>query len=359
MKTIQSDIIIIGAGLTGLAIAYLLKQKGITTTIIEARERLGGRIYTKYKDQDNTAAQEMGATWLGKKHSYLVQLLDELKIDIFEQVLGESAIYEPISTSPHQLVTLPPNSDPSYRIKGGSTALINALVQQLEAHQIYLGQVVKSIEKNDNDLTVQSATHHFKAPIVISTLPPCLFAKMIKVSPALPDTLLEVAEKTHTWMGESIKVLLTYKTPFWRDKDTSGTIFSNVGPIPEMYDHSNYEDSFFALKGFFNGAYFSITKEERLQLVLRQLRKYFGTKADNFLTYEETVWRNEPFTFANYTDHILPHQNNGHPIYQNAYLEGKLFIAGSETASDFPGYMEGAVRSARFVVGQLEIFLEV
>ena len=39
-------------------------------------------------------------------------------------------------------------------------------------------------------------------------------------------------------MGESIKVGLTYATPLEREK-SSETIFSNVGPIPEMYDHSN------------------------------------------------------------------------------------------------------------------------
>lgn len=39
-------------------------------------------------------------------------------------------------------------------------------------------------------------------------------------------------------MGESIKVGLTYTTPFWREK-SSETIFSNVGPIPEIYDHSS------------------------------------------------------------------------------------------------------------------------
>lgn len=55
-------------------------------------------------------------------------------------------------------------------------------------------------------------------------------------------------------MGESIKVGLTYATPFWREK-SSETIFSNVGPIPEMYDHSNAEETYFGLMGFLNGAY--------------------------------------------------------------------------------------------------------
>jgi len=52
---------------------------------------------------------EMGATWLGEKHTALIDLLNKLKIEIFEQKLGETAIYESISTSPPQLVKLGPN----------------------------------------------------------------------------------------------------------------------------------------------------------------------------------------------------------------------------------------------------------
>ena len=74
----------------------------------------------------------MGATWLGKKHTHLNELLRELNIGIFEQVLGNTAIYEPISSSFPQIVTLPPNTDPSYRIKGGSTRLIESLYEWIK-----------------------------------------------------------------------------------------------------------------------------------------------------------------------------------------------------------------------------------
>jgi len=158
-------------------------------------------------------------------------------------------------------------------------------------------------------------------------------------------------------MGESIKVGLRYAKPFWREKNTSGTIFSNVGPVTEMYDHSNFELSTFALKGFMNSAYASATKEIRKRLILNQLRKYYGNIVDNFLSYEETVWSNEPFTFTNYETAILPHQNNGNPIFKNNYFEGKLIITGSETAVQFPGYMEGAVSSAKSAVEKLSTVL--
>ena len=355
MKVIKSDIIIIGGGLTGLCLAHLLKQKNISATILEARTRLGGRIFTK--DNHPNAPQEMGATWLGRKHTALNALLEKLDLGIFEQILGETAIYEPISTSPPQLVQLPPNSDPSYRIQGGSATLINTLANGLDENSIYTGQVVKTIREQEEVVLVKTETQQFESKFVISTLPPFLLVNTIEIAPKLPDSFLSIAQQTHTWMGESIKVGLNYAAPFWRTGNISGTIFSNVGPIPEMYDHSNYEDSVYGLKGFLNGSYFSVSKEERLDLVMKQLEKYYGKQARDFISYEETVWRKEPFTFAPYQAHILPHQNNGHSVYQQAFLNGKFFVAGSETAANFPGYMEGAVRSAQFVFQQIHNLL--
>jgi monoamine oxidase len=346
MKIIESDIIIIGAGLTGLTIAYLLRHQNLSVHIIEARGRIGGRIHTKYNE--NLAPQEMGATWLGKKHSDLIALLQELNVGIFKQELSNSAIYEPISTSPPQLVTLPPNDDPSYRIQGGTTSLINALADKIELSQIFLNQIVETVLIENETVSIKSATHDFQTKKIISTLPPNLFLNTIAINANLPTELINIGKNTHTWMGESIKVSLTYLKPFWQE-NSSGTIVSNVGPVSEMYDHSNYEDDRFGLIGFLNGAYFSITKSERLELVMKQLEKYYGSAARSFVSYEETVWRKEPFTFTDYESHILPHQNNGHPVFRQPFLDKKLIIAGSETATQFPGYMEGAVRSAKAV----------
>lgn len=352
MKVISSAITIIGGGLSGLTLAYWLQQKGISVSIVEARARLGGRIFTAYAKSQ--APQEMGATWLGKKHSALVQLLKSLGLEVFEQKLGTTAIYEPISTSPPQLVNLPPNNDPSYRIKGGSSILIQTLEAQLKEESIFTQQVVESIHLESDGVSIKSGTHEFKSQLVVSTLPPYLLTQSIAILPRLPEALLAIAEQTHTWMGDSIKISLAYERPFWRAKNSSGTIVSNVGPIPEMYDHSNYEEEAYALMGFLNGNYFSLNKEERLALIMKQLEKYYGSQAQEYLAYQETVWRKEVFTFANYTSHVLPHQYNGDAVYQRSYWEGRLYLGGSETATAFPGYMEGAVRSAEWLVQQIE-----
>jgi monoamine oxidase len=351
MDNTKPEVLIIGAGLTGLTLAYLLQKRNISVKIIEARQRIGGRIYTK-KGADTTT-QEMGATWLSKQHTSLLTLLKEFNLAIFEQRMGRTAIYEPSPTSAPQLVELPPNNDPSFRIVGGSSELITVLKEQLVPESFHLGEFVQAIEEVEGGVQVKTNIQTLTASRVVSTLPPYLFYKKIAVQPALPESLTKIMGETHTWMGESIKVCLTYEKPFWRTAGKSGTLFSHVGPVPEMYDHSNAEDTRFALKGFLDGSYFSVTKEERLERILAQLTKYFGAVVRDFLTYEEVVWQKEPFTFLSYSSPMIPHRNNGHLVYQAPYLDGKLWIAGSETARNSPGYMEGAVRSAVFISAQL------
>ena len=351
MKTTESEIVIIGAGLTGLALGYYLKESGLKISIIEARERLGGRIHTNR--HNDSPPVELGATWVGKQHTEVLKLFKTLDINLFKQELGKNAIYELNSTSPAQVVQLPPNDDPSFRVKGGTDALVNSLVSFQQPKNLYTNQQVKAISKGDTHLLITTSKQEFKAKLVVSTLPPHLLLNTIKITPSLDKELISVAQHTQTWMGESIKVALTFKNPFWKEDDTSGTVFSNVGPIPEMYDHSNYENSHFALKGFFNGSYHSVSKQDRLELVLNQLEKYYGKVVRDYLHYNETVWKNEAYTSTEYAEQVLPHQNNGHPVFKNGCLGGGLIIAGTETSPQFGGYMEGAVRSAQIMCDRI------
>ena len=349
---IKADIVIIGGGLTGLTLNYLLRKENLKTVVIESRDRLGGRIYT-YK-KEGFPALEMGATWLQTPHTSLIALLKELNIGIFPQEMGETAIYEPEPNSQAQLVQLPPNYGSSYRIRGGTSNVIETLAKHLPSHHLYLNETIKSINESNDELIVKSDKNTFQAKIVISTLPPNLLKTTINIEPNLPNELSELMGKTHTWMGESIKVGFSYKHPFWRQKNTSGTIFSSIGPITEFYDHANYENDLFALKGFVNGNYHSLSKEDRLKAILVQLRKYYGNVVDDYIEYKEVVWRTEKETFAAYEGFVSPHQNNGHSLYQPPYLNGKLYIGGSETSKGFPGYMDGAVQNAHYLFNEIK-----
>lgn len=346
----NANVVIIGGGFSGLLIAYLLQKEDLSFRILEARNRLGGRIYTLRSDGDPPI--ELGATWLGKKHKHLLELLNHLDIDICKQYMGSKGYYEPMSVTPPQLVDLPPPEEPSYRIAGGTDHIIQVLADSLDQGQIHLGQAVRTIRKTDDRLEIQTGGELFKTDFAISTLPPKLLVDSIDFSPSLPDEFTDIASQTHTWMAESIKVALTFREPFWRNSDSSGTIFSNVGPVSEMYDHSS--NNRYALIGFMIDAYHAVSRERRKRLVLNQLRRFYGGKVDSYLSYRELVWCNEPFTYCNYDQPVIPHQNNGHSIFQEYFLDQRLLIAGAETAAEFPGYMDGVVESARRTVRQLK-----
>lgn len=96
----KSEVLIIGAGLTGLLLAYRLKKDGKSVKIIEARNRVGGRIHTLKSAKETPI--EMGATWLSLQHQELLRLLKELELPVFEQYMQGIALFEPLSTAPPQ-----------------------------------------------------------------------------------------------------------------------------------------------------------------------------------------------------------------------------------------------------------------
>jgi len=171
---------IIGGGLTGLMLKYLLRKTTFKSILIEGRERLGGRIYSTPPKAQNPPI-EMGATWWGPKHAGLKALLKSLDLPVFPQRLGEQAIYEPLSTSPFQLVTLPHEDQPSYRIGGGTSTLIRTIAETLPAEKIHLKTRATGIAETGDGLRVECPERDFHARLVISTLPPYLLKKTTSV----------------------------------------------------------------------------------------------------------------------------------------------------------------------------------
>lgn len=344
-------IIIIGAGLSGLMIAYLLQKKGFEIMVLEANTRIGGRIETAIGSTG--ATMEMGATWFSKPHQNLITLLDELQIDSFKQHTQGISLFETMSFVPPQKFNISDSEEPSYRIAGGTAELVEKLVAAIGIQNIKTQTKITAIKEVDKHLEViDSGGNIFKAAKVISTLPPNLLVQTLTFEPNLPNSIQQLARKTHTWMGESIKFAVEYARPFWRENDYSGTLFSQASIIQEMYDHSNVDTTGFALKGFLNGGSHTLTKEQRIEKVMLQLTKLFGTEAENYVAYHEKIWREEPLTFFPYEKLVLGHENNGHPEFKIPLLNNKLYLSGSETASRNPGYMEGAIVAAKYIASQ-------
>ncbi|MEN2280893.1 NAD(P)/FAD-dependent oxidoreductase [Algoriphagus sp. SE2] len=344
-----SMIIIIGAGLSGLLTAYRLKKAGIPFKILEARDRIGGRINTVY-GTDITPV-EMGATWFGNQHVHLRALLEELGIEYFKQYMDRIVYYQASPTSPTESVQIPIQA-PSYRISGGTSNLIHTLYQKLDENDIILNQSIKQIKSLGDSIQVITDKVYVGSQVVVA-IPPKLWAKRILFEPNLPADLIQIAQQTHTWMEDSIKIALTYKDPFWEAEGRSATLFSNAGPITELYDHCNSERTKFALCGFINSSFHQLDVAERRALVIAQIKSVFGPKAEDFLEYQECVWSMEENTFEASDIPHFPHQNNGNQVFRHSYFGDKLLFSSSESASEFPGYMDGAVCSANLAASQI------
>lgn len=347
----MEEVIIIGAGLSGLSTAYNLKKKNISFKILEAQNRLGGRIETIYGNQNTP--MEMGATWFGKEHKNLIQLLSELNIGYFEQHNEGIALFETMSFEPPQQYFVPANEHAAYRVQAGTYSIINALHHAVGEEAVVLNTIITAIvDEGDQVKITDSLQNNFFCKQLIVAMPPKLLANTIQFVPALPQNINHVMENTQTWMSSSAKFSVEYKNAFWKENGFSGSVYSQSGLATEIYDHCNFEETKFAIKGFLNGSAINYTFQERKEKLIAQLEYYFGSQAQDFISYNDKIWNDNYIQPSN--DRFLPpHYNNGHELFNESYMNNKLFFTGTETSKPFSGYMEGAIIASKSIAARV------
>ena len=341
---IHKRIIVIGGGLSGLTLAYLLAKVKIKVTIVEASSRLGGRIQTLEGIRETPL--ELGATWFSDIHQNLLHLLKELGLEKYPQFSKGKSLFQTKSFEPTQAFFVPESENPSYRIVGGTQKLVEILSKNIPNIDIVLNAKISSIKEIDNEMLLETNEgEKLHADLAVLCIPPQLAGSQIEFSPALPADISNVLPTVQTWMSGSIKFVLEYDKPFWRNNGYSGMLYSHAGIVTEMYDHSNFEETKFGFTGFLNSGASSYSPKVREDLVLQQLSQLLGNDILSPISYSDKVWTGE-HVFAGTQVIQRPHQNNGHPLLQKSYMNGKLYFSGTETATEYPGYMEGAIISA-------------
>ena len=74
--------VIIGAGLAGLSAAYRLKTKGWKVTVLEALQRVGGRVFSYRFPHSRSLVCELGGEWIGSDHQAMLDLCDRLHLKL-------------------------------------------------------------------------------------------------------------------------------------------------------------------------------------------------------------------------------------------------------------------------------------
>ena len=340
------DVIIVGAGLTGLSLAHNLTTAGVGTNflVLEARDRIGGRIHTALSGDG--APVEMGATWFFPMFKNLFKAMKTINVELMPQYMKGYTFYDSGRGGKPRKVDQGEDGD-MFRIKGGTGNLTSSLLAAIDSNRVLLNQIVNSISRLDSGfLEVATKDKTYRARKVVTTIPPQLLADSVTFKPDLPDEVQRVAQNTHTWMGDSMKGAVTYERPFWREAGLAGALYSNTGPFVQMYDQTSTDNDKFALVGFMDAANARLPPDQRKARVVEQLVRVFGPEAATPLDYRDTFWAEEEFTMPPNAARIFAHKNNGHNVYSRPYMGGALYIGGTETSRHAGGFMEGAVTSA-------------
>jgi monoamine oxidase len=77
-------VVVLGAGIAGLSAAYTLANKGAAVTVLEARGRLGGRIFSYAPPEAGGLVMELGAEWIGEDHTTLRAMCERFKLPLLD-----------------------------------------------------------------------------------------------------------------------------------------------------------------------------------------------------------------------------------------------------------------------------------
>ncbi|EGV97092.1 Amine oxidase [flavin-containing] B [Cricetulus griseus] len=213
----------------------------------------------------------------------------------------------------------------------GGSGQVSERIMGLLGDRVKLERPVIHIDQNGENVVVETLNHEiYEAKYVISAIPPVLGMK-IHYSPPLP--MLRNQLITRVPLGSVIKCIVYYKEPFWRKKDFCGTMIieGEEAPIGYTLDDTKPDGTYAAIIGL----------KKLCELYAKVLN---SQEALQPVHYEEKNWCEEQYSGGCYTTYFPPGimTQYGRVLRQPV---GRIFFAGTETASHWSGYMEGAVQA--------------
>ena len=180
---------------------------------------------------------------------------------------------------------------------------------------------------------------------VIVSIPPVL-AGRIAYDPVLPARRDQLTQKMPA--GSVIKINAIYDEPFWRADGLSGQVAGDRSPIKFTFDNSPPSGRPGVIVCFLEGGaarvFGRLEVAERRRAVLASLAGYLGPRAAQPVDYVEQDWSAEEWTRGCYGAHMPPGAlTQFGPVLREPV--GRVHWAGTETATEWSGYMDGALTS--------------
>ncbi len=402
--------------------AYELGKSGKKVMILEARERIGGRVWAlpeelfgyhaqagaefvhgnapitksiankagatlipmqgdRWSSINGTLSpnQELGRDW-GLLHQKLKELHHDMPIVEFLEKYFADEKFADLRTSIIRMVEGYDAADPyristftlrdewlggkewiQYRIKEGYGVLLKFLESECKKYrtEIHLNTVVKTIEKNKNDVTVRTLNgDSYSAEKVIVTVPlPVL--QSIKFSPDIPE---KRKASEQMGFGNVIKILLRFKRQWWvnvagKDLAAMNFIFSNER-VPVWW--TQYPDPVPLLTGWLAGPktkrFIKSSHEDIIEASFVSLANMFSMQKESIkkeLTYSGVYdWSTDQFAKGAYSYDTTESQSARNalvrPIGNAIFFAGEALYSGQDSAT-----VEGALASGQEVARRM------
>ena len=424
------DAIVIGGGLAGLSAARQLKNQGASVVVIEARNRLGGRISSQVLP--NGQVIDLGAQFVSKAQRRISKLVDEVgltrvqphdtgdhlfissskatpirvaadamplplfgKLDMllanwrFEHALhnfrNDISHLDATSASTflrkltHTGVTesfLSALIEGEYCVSlddisayelleqvtsmGGLSGLSNSdqwflsegtepLVQHLRTsvgNGLVLNSPAQNLEIKPDSVTVDTPRGKYKARQIIVAVPPQLYDR-IGLLTAVPPKHSRVLAAYRS--GRVIKTLLIFDRHWWRDRGLSGRIQHIGSFFNSAVDCSSPQGRVGNLVVFStarSARQLEVNRSEsvRIRLAMEWLREVCGTTVPSVIAARSVDWSADPWSLGGYASvRSLGGWLDAPSLFAT---HGRIHFAGTETATEWRSYMEGALQSA-------------
>uniref|UniRef100_A0A8C2UN34 Amine oxidase n=1 Tax=Chinchilla lanigera TaxID=34839 RepID=A0A8C2UN34_CHILA len=361
----KCDVVVVGGGISGMAAAKLLHDSGLNVVVLEARDRVGGRTYT-IRNQ-NVKYVDLGGSYVGPTQNRILRLAKELGLETYRVNDVEYQIHHVKGKSYPFKGPFPPVWNPiTYLDHNNLWRTMDDMGQEIPSDAPWKAPLAEEWDH----MTMKELLNK-----ICWTSFPCPLSPVFQVSRLLHVEWVArhggAPRVTARWEAESGRSLEPGSSSLFERmvnvffhlvifQDFCGTmvIEGEEAPVAYTLDDTKPDGNYAAIMGFILAhkarKLARLTKEERLKKLCELYAKVLGSKeALKPVHYEEKNWCEEQYSGGCYTTYFPPGimTQYGRVLRQPV---GRIFFAGTETATHWSGYMEGAVeageRAAREVL---------
>ncbi|NET43332.1 MAG: flavin monoamine oxidase family protein [Okeania sp. SIO2B3] len=344
-------VIVVGAGVSGLVAAYELAAVGHKVTVLEARDRVGGRVLTLRGDFSEGHFVEAGAARIPSTHDLTLAYVQHFGLEL-KPFYPREGLYIRLKDGKRTLVssddlTKALSQVPIFettKISKGSDMLPQAFATAL-AEKINLGDAVTRIEQTSLGVRVFCKSGlEYNGDFVLCTVPLPVLGQIDFNPPLSP--LKQIAFSGGYNYRPSTRMFVEFPERFWETEGLNGWGF--VSDRPEELWQPTWDSPgktgilHSYLKGKMALAMDALDPDARLAQLLQQWKQIIPGVTNYQVSSISYSWMNDPWSKGGWA---YPSKSQEEKLFNElSRSEGRIYFAGDHT-SFTRGWLQGALES--------------